>query len=204
MDAEFDRELRQDFLVEAGELLQRLGEQLVGLEVDAEGQRAAERRVPRLPHGQGRCRIPRAGADGGVVPSRRGPAQRGPQRQHRAGCRAHGCAAGNTRPAQRHDGGGRRRCAAGDAAGGLAAIAVAAGRAGGGGHAGGHAAGGGRRSHRRQRVRGPAGQHVRHRRARHRRTGGAGHAGGALRRSPTTNSRPCWTRCTARAASPER
>ena len=32
MDAEFDRELRQDFLVEAGELLQRLGEQLVGLE----------------------------------------------------------------------------------------------------------------------------------------------------------------------------
>ena len=32
MDPEFDRELRQDFLVEAGELLQRLGEQLVGLE----------------------------------------------------------------------------------------------------------------------------------------------------------------------------
>ncbi len=32
MNAEFDRELRQDFLVEAGELLQRLGEQLVGLE----------------------------------------------------------------------------------------------------------------------------------------------------------------------------
>ncbi|MGB3749368.1 MAG: Hpt domain-containing protein, partial [Rhodanobacter sp.] len=32
MDAEFDLELRQDFLVEAGELLQRLGEQLVALE----------------------------------------------------------------------------------------------------------------------------------------------------------------------------
>jgi len=32
MNAEFDLELRQDFLVEAGELLQRLGEQLVGLE----------------------------------------------------------------------------------------------------------------------------------------------------------------------------
>ena len=32
MHAEFDSELRQDFLVEAGELLQRLGEQLVGLE----------------------------------------------------------------------------------------------------------------------------------------------------------------------------
>lgn len=32
MNAEFDRELLQDFLVEAGELLQRLGEQLVGLE----------------------------------------------------------------------------------------------------------------------------------------------------------------------------
>jgi two-component system chemotaxis sensor kinase CheA len=32
MNAEFDMELRQDFLVEAGELLQRLGEQLVGLE----------------------------------------------------------------------------------------------------------------------------------------------------------------------------
>ena len=32
MNAEFDSELRQDFLVEAGELLQRLGEQLVGLE----------------------------------------------------------------------------------------------------------------------------------------------------------------------------
>ncbi|MDQ6647729.1 MAG: chemotaxis protein CheA [Pseudomonadota bacterium] len=32
MNAEFDIELRQDFLVEAGELLQRLGEQLVGLE----------------------------------------------------------------------------------------------------------------------------------------------------------------------------
>ncbi|HUH30773.1 MAG TPA: chemotaxis protein CheA, partial [Rhodanobacter sp.] len=32
MDAEFDNELRQDFLVEAGELVQRLGEQLVGLE----------------------------------------------------------------------------------------------------------------------------------------------------------------------------
>jgi two-component system chemotaxis sensor kinase CheA len=30
--AEFDNELRQDFLVEAGELVQRLGEQLVGLE----------------------------------------------------------------------------------------------------------------------------------------------------------------------------
>ena len=34
MNAEFDLELRQDFLVEAGELLQRLGEQLVGLETD--------------------------------------------------------------------------------------------------------------------------------------------------------------------------
>lgn len=32
MNADFDSELRQDFLVEAGELLQRLGEQLVGLE----------------------------------------------------------------------------------------------------------------------------------------------------------------------------
>ncbi|KZC36069.1 MULTISPECIES: chemotaxis protein CheA [Rhodanobacter] len=32
MDAELDNELRQDFLVEAGELLQRLDEQLVGLE----------------------------------------------------------------------------------------------------------------------------------------------------------------------------
>lgn len=32
MNADFDNELRQDFLVEAGELLQRLGEQLVGLE----------------------------------------------------------------------------------------------------------------------------------------------------------------------------
>jgi two-component system, chemotaxis family, sensor kinase CheA len=32
VNAEFDSELRQDFLVEAGELLQRLGEQLVGLE----------------------------------------------------------------------------------------------------------------------------------------------------------------------------
>jgi two-component system chemotaxis sensor kinase CheA len=32
MNADFDKELRQDFLVEAGELLQRLGEQLVGLE----------------------------------------------------------------------------------------------------------------------------------------------------------------------------
>jgi len=32
MDAEFDLELRQDFLVEAGELLERLGEQLVALE----------------------------------------------------------------------------------------------------------------------------------------------------------------------------
>jgi two-component system chemotaxis sensor kinase CheA len=32
VNAEFDIELRQDFLVEAGELLQRLGEQLVGLE----------------------------------------------------------------------------------------------------------------------------------------------------------------------------
>lgn len=32
MNAEFDIELRQDFLVEAGELVQRLGEQLVGLE----------------------------------------------------------------------------------------------------------------------------------------------------------------------------
>lgn len=32
MSADFDTELRQDFLVEAGELLQRLGEQLVGLE----------------------------------------------------------------------------------------------------------------------------------------------------------------------------
>ena len=32
MNAEFDLELRQDFLVEAGELLQRLGEQLVALE----------------------------------------------------------------------------------------------------------------------------------------------------------------------------
>ncbi len=32
MNAEFDLELRQDFLVEAGELLERLGEQLVGLE----------------------------------------------------------------------------------------------------------------------------------------------------------------------------
>jgi two-component system chemotaxis sensor kinase CheA len=32
MNAEFDNELRQDFLVEAGELLQRLDEQLVGLE----------------------------------------------------------------------------------------------------------------------------------------------------------------------------
>ncbi|TPG07403.1 chemotaxis protein CheA [Rhodanobacter glycinis] len=32
MNAEFDLELRQDFLVEAGELLRRLGEQLVGLE----------------------------------------------------------------------------------------------------------------------------------------------------------------------------
>ncbi|MHB1057567.1 MAG: chemotaxis protein CheA [Rhodanobacter sp.] len=32
MNADFDAELRQDFLVEAGELLQRLGEQLVGLE----------------------------------------------------------------------------------------------------------------------------------------------------------------------------
>jgi two-component system, chemotaxis family, sensor kinase CheA len=32
MNAEFDLELRQDFLVEAGELLQRLGEQLIGLE----------------------------------------------------------------------------------------------------------------------------------------------------------------------------
>ena len=32
MNAEFDNELRQDFLVEAGELVQRLGEQLVGLE----------------------------------------------------------------------------------------------------------------------------------------------------------------------------
>lgn len=32
MTAEFDNELRQDFLVEAGELVQRLGEQLVGLE----------------------------------------------------------------------------------------------------------------------------------------------------------------------------
>ena len=32
MTAEFDNELRQDFLVEAGELIERLGEQLVGLE----------------------------------------------------------------------------------------------------------------------------------------------------------------------------
>ena len=32
MNADFDSELRQDFLVEAGELLQRLGEQLVSLE----------------------------------------------------------------------------------------------------------------------------------------------------------------------------
>jgi two-component system chemotaxis sensor kinase CheA len=32
VNADFDSELRQDFLVEAGELLQRLGEQLVGLE----------------------------------------------------------------------------------------------------------------------------------------------------------------------------
>ncbi|MGH8157224.1 MAG: chemotaxis protein CheA [Rhodanobacter sp.] len=32
MNAEFDNELRQDFLVEAGELVERLGEQLVGLE----------------------------------------------------------------------------------------------------------------------------------------------------------------------------
>ncbi|MGB6262217.1 MAG: Hpt domain-containing protein, partial [Rhodanobacter sp.] len=32
MDTAFDLELRQDFLVEAGELLQRLGEQLVALE----------------------------------------------------------------------------------------------------------------------------------------------------------------------------
>src|SRR5690349_5720841 len=32
LDTAFDLELRQDFLVEAGELLQRLGEQLVGLE----------------------------------------------------------------------------------------------------------------------------------------------------------------------------
>ena len=32
MNAEFDIELRQDFLLEAGELVQRLGEQLVGLE----------------------------------------------------------------------------------------------------------------------------------------------------------------------------
>ncbi|MEO7051163.1 MAG: Hpt domain-containing protein, partial [Rhodanobacter sp.] len=32
MNAEFDLELRQDFLVEAGELLDRLGEQLVALE----------------------------------------------------------------------------------------------------------------------------------------------------------------------------
>ncbi|MGB5939203.1 MAG: Hpt domain-containing protein, partial [Rhodanobacter sp.] len=32
MNADFDNELRQDFLVEAGELLQRLDEQLVGLE----------------------------------------------------------------------------------------------------------------------------------------------------------------------------
>ena len=34
MDTAFDLELRQDFLVEAGELLQRLGEQLVALERD--------------------------------------------------------------------------------------------------------------------------------------------------------------------------
>ena len=32
MNPELDSELRQDFLVEAGELLERLGEQLVGLE----------------------------------------------------------------------------------------------------------------------------------------------------------------------------
>ncbi len=32
MNTEFDSELRQDFLVEAGELIERLGEQLVGLE----------------------------------------------------------------------------------------------------------------------------------------------------------------------------
>lgn len=32
MNAEFDSELRQDFLIEAGELIERLGEQLVGLE----------------------------------------------------------------------------------------------------------------------------------------------------------------------------
>ena len=32
MNADFDNELRQDFLVEAGELVERLGEQLVGLE----------------------------------------------------------------------------------------------------------------------------------------------------------------------------
>lgn len=36
MNADFDSELRQDFLVEAGELLQRLGEQLVGLESAAQ------------------------------------------------------------------------------------------------------------------------------------------------------------------------
>lgn len=32
MDPSFDSELRNDFLVEAGELVQRLGEQLIGLE----------------------------------------------------------------------------------------------------------------------------------------------------------------------------
>lgn len=32
MNADFDNELRQDFLVEAGELVERLGEQLIGLE----------------------------------------------------------------------------------------------------------------------------------------------------------------------------
>lgn len=34
MSAEFDNELRQDFLVEAGELVQALGEQLIGLEAN--------------------------------------------------------------------------------------------------------------------------------------------------------------------------
>lgn len=34
MSAEFDNELRQDFLVEAGELVQALGEQLIGLETN--------------------------------------------------------------------------------------------------------------------------------------------------------------------------
>jgi len=57
MAIDLDDEILQDFLVEAGEILDSLGEQLVELEQSPGDLRSSEFHISRVPHHKGRRRF---------------------------------------------------------------------------------------------------------------------------------------------------